>query len=109
MRDYELVFVVSPEVGEKETSDTVDRISKFITDQGGSVTNHEQWGMLRLAYPIKKFYEGNYFFTEFTIGPHEALELETTVSSSQEILRHLLVKKDKKQASQTTSEPVQVE
>lgn len=98
MRDYELVFVVSPEVGEKETGDTVDRISKFITDQGGSVSSQEQWGMLRLAYPIKKFYEGNYFLTEFTIDPHEALELENTVNLSQEILRHLLIKKDKKQA-----------
>lgn len=109
MRDYELVFVVSPEVGEEETGATVDRISKSITDQGGSVNNHEQWGMLRLAYPIKKFYEGKYFFTEFTIGPHEALQLEATVRSSQEILRHLLIKKAKKKASLGDDKPVQAE
>ena len=94
MRDYELVVVVSPEAGEEQTTDTVEQISRFITEQGGSVTNQEQWGVRRLAYPIKKFHEGNYFITKFTLGPAEAVKLEASVQASQEILRHLLVKRD---------------
>ncbi len=94
MRDYELVVVVSPEAGEEQTTETVERISRFITEQGGSVSNQEQWGVRRLAYPIQKFHEGNYFITEFTLEPAVAVELEATVQASQEILRHLLVKRD---------------
>ncbi|MCZ6615540.1 MAG: 30S ribosomal protein S6 [Chloroflexi bacterium] len=94
MRDYELVVVVSPEAGEEQTTETVERISRFITEQGGSVSNQEQWGVRRLAYPIQKFHEGNYFITEFTLEPAQAVELEASVQASQEILRHLLVKRD---------------
>ena len=94
MRDYELVLVISPEAGEEQTTETVERISGFITEQGGSISNQEQWGMRKLAYPIKKFQEGNYFITEFTLDPAQAVELEANVQASQEILRHLLVKRD---------------
>ena len=94
MRDYELVLVISPEAGEEQTTETVERISSFITEQGGSISNQEQWGVRKLAYPIKKFQEGNYFITEFTLDPAQTVELEANVQASQEILRHLLVKKD---------------
>ena len=94
MRNYELVLVISPEAGEEQTTETVERISSFITEQGGSISNQEQWGVRKLAYPIKKFEEGNYFITEFTLDPAQTVELEANVQASQEILRHLLVKRD---------------
>lgn len=93
MRDYELVLVISPEAGEEQTTGMVGRITSFIEEQGGSVTNQEGWGVRRLAYPIKKFREGHYFITEFTLDPIKAVELEASVQASQEVLRHLMVKK----------------
>ena len=92
MRDYELVIVISPEVGEQETSETVDGISSFITERGGSVTSQEQWGVRRLAYPVQGYHEGNYFVTQFTSDPILASELDANMVSSAEVIRHLLVK-----------------
>ena len=92
MRDYELVIVISPEVDEQETSGTVDRVNRFITERGGSVTSQEQWGGRRLAYPIQGYHEGNYFLTQFTSEPTLASELEANLVSSAEVIRHLLVK-----------------
>jgi len=94
LRDYELVLVISPEADEEQTTKTVERISGFITEQGGLISNQEQWGMRKLAYPIKRFQEGNYFITEFTLEPAQTVGLEANVQASQEILRHLLVKRD---------------
>ena len=93
MRDYELVLVISPETGEEEATGAVDRVHRFITERGGSVTNQEQWGVRRLAYPIQGYYEGNYVLTEFTSEPTLAGELEANLVSTAEVIRHLLVKK----------------
>lgn len=92
MRDYELVIVISPEVDEQATSETVERLNNFITERGGSVTSQEQWGVRRLAYPILGYHEGNYFVTQFTSEPTLATELEANLVSSTEVIRHLLVK-----------------
>ncbi len=95
MRDYELILVISPEADEEQASTTVERISRFITERGGSVSHREQWGMRRLAYPIQKFHEGNYVVTELALDPARAPELEASITASTEVLRHLLVKKAK--------------
>ncbi len=93
MRDYELILVISPEADEEQTTTTVERVSHFITEHGGSVSNQEQWGVRRLAYPIQDFREGNYVLTQFVLDPASAPELEASITASTEILRHLLVKK----------------
>ena len=93
LRDYELILVISPEADEEQATATVERVSGFITEHGGSVSNQEKWGVRRLAYPIQEFREGNYVLTEFVLDPARAPELEASIVASTEILRHLLVKK----------------
>ena len=90
-RDYEMVLVISPEVAEDKFESTIDGISKFITDNGGVVSEVEQWGKRKLAYPIKHFVEGNYVLTRFTLMPALSKELEASIHISDEILRHLLI------------------
>lgn len=93
LRDYELVMVLSPEVDEEGVTSIVDRVTQFITERGGSLTNQEHWGTRRLAYPIQKFQEGNYLLTRFTLEPSSTRELETSLKALGEVIRYLLVKK----------------
>ena len=92
MRDYEVVLVVSPRVDEEGIANTVSRVSQFITEHGGEVTEEAQWGTRRLAYPIQKFTEANYVLTRFKLDPSHAMELESTIERSEHVIRHLLVK-----------------
>mgnify|MGYP006269446441 FL=1 len=92
MRDYELIVIVSPEVPEEELPTQIDKISEFITNKGGSVTEVERWGKRKLAYPINHFREGNYVLTRFKLEPGTAAELEANLRISERILRHLLVR-----------------
>ena len=92
MRDYELIVIVSPEVPEEELPSHIDKISEFITNKGGSVTEVERWGKRKLAYPINHFREGNYVLTRFKLEPGTAAELEANLRISERILRHLLVR-----------------
>lgn len=93
-RDYEMVFIVSPEATEEKFGTTVDNISRFITDRGGVVSGMEQWGKKRLAYPIRHFTEGNYVLARFKMEPPVGKELEANLRISEDILRHLLVRLD---------------
>lgn len=92
MRDYELVVIISPEVAEEEIPATLERISRFIIESGGSITEVNRWGRRRLAYPIKNFMEGNYVLTHFQMEPRLTADLEASLGISEEILRHLLVR-----------------
>ena len=65
--DYELVLIISPEVAEDDIEATVGKVNRFITEKGGTISDTEQWGKRRLAYPIKRFTDGRYFLIKFNM------------------------------------------
>jgi small subunit ribosomal protein S6 len=91
-RDYELVIIISPEVVDEAIDGVMDSVSRFITDNGGTVSAVEPWGKRKLAYPIKHFMEGSYVLTRFKLRPKLSKQLEASLQISEEVLRHLLVK-----------------
>ena len=94
-RDYELVMILSPEATESEAAETARRVSALITDGGGSVSRQEHWGVRRLAYPIQRFVEGNYFITRCAMDAGAANDLDKTLNAAQDVLRHLIFKLEK--------------
>ena len=94
-RDYELVMILSPEATESEAAATARRISALITDGGGTVSHQEHWGVRRLAYPIQRFIEGNYFIIRCVMDTRAANELDKTLNAAQDVLRHLIFKLEK--------------
>jgi small subunit ribosomal protein S6 len=90
--DYELVIIVSPEVTEEKLETRLSSISQYITDRGGTVASVDKWGKKRLAYPIKKFVEGNYFLFKFLLPPEASRVLENNLRISEDILRYLMVR-----------------
>ncbi len=92
LRDYELVFIISPEVEEETLEATVGSVNQFITGKGGVFSDEERWGKRKLAYPIRRFLEGNYVLTRFKMKPIWSKELEANLQISEEVLRHLLIK-----------------
>jgi len=89
-------MVISPETNEEEASGLVERVGKFITDNGGVVKNQEKWGTKKLAYPIDNYREGSYVMSEFNSEPAAANELEKLLRASQQVIRHLVIKQDEK-------------
>lgn len=95
MRYYELMMVVVPQIDEEGLAVTLERVNHYVSERGGSVVRQERWGRLRrLAYPIKNYNEGNYILTHLEMEPQDAKDLETTLTLSEDVLRHLLVKID---------------
>ena len=94
MRDYELVLVISPAVGDEGYPTTVERVSNFIQERGGEVKDVDQWGRRRLAYPITRFTEGFYAVTHFSLEPTELRALEGNLGLAEDVLRHLVVRQE---------------
>ena len=98
MRQYELVVVFSPILSDEDKTSSRDRIKQLIANGGGEITLEEDWGMRRLAYPIRKgsqtFLEGSYFLTRFSTDTVAPRELEPQLNLGENILRYLLVNAD---------------
>ena len=92
VRDYEVVLVLSPEATEDEIAATVERIDKLITDAGGSVAEHDSWGLKRLAYPIMKFNEGNYVLTKFSLDASAVSEFKRSLEAAEDLIRFLVTR-----------------
>jgi small subunit ribosomal protein S6 len=92
VRDYELVMVVSPDGGDEGFTAAVERVNQFIQEHGGEVTNTDQWGRRKLAYPIGRYLEGFYAITHFRFEPREVRALEANLTFAEDVLRHLVVR-----------------
>jgi small subunit ribosomal protein S6 len=90
--NYELVLIVSPEVTDEEMPDFITKLGELINKVGGSVDEVNQWGKRQLAYPIKRFTEGNYVLSKLKLKPTVTKDLEANFRLSGKILRHLLIK-----------------
>ena len=91
-RNYELVMMLSPEATEDEVSATVGRVHDFITNKGGSVEEHQAWGLRRLAFPVSGFREGNYMLTHFALNTDVVAELNSSLKASEDVFRFLVTK-----------------
>lgn len=94
MRDYELVVILRPDIVEEDVPAAVERVTAAITSRGGEVMEINAWGRRRLAYPISRHNEGNYYITHMRLDPARAAELEAGFMISEDVIRHLLVRKD---------------
>ena len=95
-RDYELGFILNPEVSEDETRAILDRVSQVVANYGGQVVRVNPWGRRRLAYPIERHRDGNYIFVDMILTPETVAELERTMMVSEIVLRHMVKRRDPK-------------
>ena len=93
MRDYELIFIVHPDLDETAFNDIVERVQGWITEAGGEITKVDLWGQRKLAYPIRKQTEGQYVLIETRMEPTENAELERNLGLLEPIMRYLIALK----------------
>jgi small subunit ribosomal protein S6 len=94
VNDYELVFIVHPEVADDGLDPLINNVTQFITGKGGVIAETARWGRKKLAYPIKHVLEGNYILLKFKLDPSANRELENNLKISEKIIRYLLIKVD---------------
>jgi small subunit ribosomal protein S6 len=90
MREYELIFIVHPDLDETAANEVVERVKGWIAEAGGTVNKVTPWGKRKLAYPIRKQNEGQYFFLLVEMPPTAVAEVERNLRLQEPVMRFLI-------------------
>lgn len=91
--NYETIAIINPSIDEAALKGTVEKIKDLIS-ANGKVESVEEWGNKKLAYPVKKHSEGYYVLVNFSSNPEFIDELERVYNITDEVLKHIVIKKD---------------
>lgn len=94
VRDYEVLYVLRPDIEEEAVDPIIARYDETIAKTGGTVVKTDKWGKRRLAYEIKDQLEGYYVLTTFQAPNEASQELDRLMRIADEVLRHLIVRLD---------------
>ena len=95
INQYETVFIVTPVLSDDQMKETVKKYTDFLTEHGAEIVHTNNWGMRKLAYPIKKKSTGFYYLIEFRAEGDIVTPLEVAYKRDERLLRFLTVKLDK--------------
>ena len=95
LKNYETVFILNPVLSDAQMKDTVEKFKKVLTDAKAEITNAENWGLKKLAYPIQQKSTGFYNLIEFTADPGVVETLELEYRRDEKVMRFLTTVLDK--------------
>ena len=89
-REYELFYIVRPDIDEDQVRTAMDEVAAMIDGHGGEMTKSSLWGRRRLAYPIAGFNDGYYVLKELTLPAEKVRDLERQLRLDERVIRHLI-------------------
>jgi small subunit ribosomal protein S6 len=94
-RQYELVYIVTPDATEQEVTELHAQIEQIVQRFGGTFDKTENWGRKKLAYEIGHHREGTYVVETITGSGELMKELDRRMRVIDQVIRHLVVRVDK--------------
>ena len=95
VRQYETVFIATPVLSEEQMKETVKKYTDLLKSKGAEIVYENNWGMRKLAYPIRKKTTGFYYLIEFKAEGSVINDLEVAYKRDERLLRFLTVSLDK--------------
>ena len=86
--NYEAVYILDPAMNEEQIAAMVEKFKKVV-EANGTVSEVEEWGKRRLAYPINDLNEGYYVLMNMEVKPEFPAELERVMKITEGVLRCL--------------------
>ena len=96
-RTYELMFIVRPDMQEEDQDKLISTLESAVTSSGGTVKNVERMGKRRLAYMVRKFYEGLYILLTLEGSGGLVHELERRLRVTEPVIKFITVRVDEEQ------------
>ena len=90
---YETIFVVDLTLGEEGVKAMVEKFTSLIS-ANGEITEVNEWGKRRLAYPINDMNDGYYVVVTFTAPAEFPAELERNYNITERMMPSITVKKE---------------
>jgi small subunit ribosomal protein S6 len=90
MQNYELMYIISGEISDKETQPIREKVNKLILKNGSEIKKEGILGRRQLAYLIKKQKYGFYVVVNFSLQPENVSKLESDLKLIEEVIRYLI-------------------
>lgn len=94
-RQYELVYIVTPDATDQEVADLHAQVEQIVQRFGATLDKTENWGRKKLAYEIAHHREGTYVVETMTGSGELMKELDRRMRVIDQVIRHLVVRVDK--------------
>ena len=91
-RRYETLVLLHPDQGEPGAKELTARIQKLVEEQGGTVSQVQEWGLRDLAYLIAKQRRAFYVLYEYRATSKALLEIERNLKLMDPVLRYVSVR-----------------
>lgn len=88
--NYEAVYILQPDLSEEQIAALVAKF-KAVVEANGTVSEIDEWGKRRLAYPINDEEEGVYTVIDFTSEPSFPAELDRVYKITEGVMRSLII------------------
>jgi small subunit ribosomal protein S6 len=89
---YDLNIILDPNLDESRVGSEKDAIANQIERVGGSITEMDEWGNRRLAYPIRKLNDGYYIIYKLSLPTSTPRALEDALKLRDNIMRILVTR-----------------
>src|SRR6478735_824656 len=93
-RQYELVYIVSPDASEQAIAELHTQVEQIIQRFNGILDKTENWGRRKLAYEIGRAREGTYVVETITGSGELMKEIDRRLRVTDSIIRHMTVRID---------------
>lgn len=95
MKDYEIVYIFDSSLEEPAINEKLERYHALIAgENGGEITELDQWGRRPLAYPIEDRENGFYVVVHARTAADRLPEFERLLQLDEQLLRYLIVVND---------------
>lgn len=95
---YETLFIIDASLSEEAIKGLVDKFTALIAEHG-KVSEVNEWGKRRLAYPINDKEEGYYVLVNFESEGNLPAELERIFGITEGIMRSIVIRHEDKKAA----------
>jgi len=94
MRNYEIIFIVRPDVAEEDVDKLITQMEGVVTGTGGKLEKVEKLGRRRLAYRVRKQREGFYVLFRLQGSGDTVKEFERRLKVIDTVIKYLSVRID---------------
>ena len=88
-REYEVTIVFNAQLSPDVFKKSVEKYEGILLADGGQVIKKDEWGVKKLAYPIKKQFRGRDVHYDLLCKPEHLKEAERLMRIDENVLRYL--------------------
>jgi small subunit ribosomal protein S6 len=95
MNLYEVIFAFKPDLAKETVDEINEKIKSYVTENKGEIDAFDEWGLKKFAYPVEKYFEGNFYLFRFSLDADLIIQIRDMLRLDERLIRYNIMKIDK--------------